>query len=209
MFLQHDSLTVRGLYQDICQNPLDDTPRLILADWLEENGDAWEQGFAREWLRPQLQKSRNKRTEWRDRPEQKWFHKNRFGLEQRLGKEVLLRVRGRFVVKASMNGYVFFYGFRRGFPAALEWQYDPLRVGAQIIPKAIRGLPIEYVGVTLSRSILNGTYALNCPWEDATLFGLEKLRGEVVSSGVPKRLRAISGQILAWAREQNRKEGLW
>src|SRR5262245_54494625 len=32
--------TADALLRDICENPEDDTPRLVYADWLDEHGDA-------------------------------------------------------------------------------------------------------------------------------------------------------------------------
>jgi uncharacterized protein (TIGR02996 family) len=47
----------RGLLDDIIHNPDDDTPRLVMADWLEEHGDTVAQDRAR-FIRLQLQRAR-------------------------------------------------------------------------------------------------------------------------------------------------------
>jgi uncharacterized protein (TIGR02996 family) len=39
-----------GLLADILEHPEDDTPRLILADWLEEHGESERAAFIRYWL---------------------------------------------------------------------------------------------------------------------------------------------------------------
>src|SRR5262245_13175122 len=40
-------MTLEALLQAVCDNPTDDAPRLVYADWLEENGDSERAEFIR------------------------------------------------------------------------------------------------------------------------------------------------------------------
>src|SRR5215207_6303052 len=47
----------RGLLDDVIEHPDDDTPRLVMADWLEEHGDAVARDRAR-FIRLQLERAK-------------------------------------------------------------------------------------------------------------------------------------------------------
>jgi uncharacterized protein (TIGR02996 family) len=95
----------RGFLEDIVAHPDDDTPRLVFADWLEDEGD----GERAEFIRVQIERSRL--PEWDAR-------------------QVRLRLRERELIewhgtkwKAELPDLkgVTWEGFRRGFVATAKF----------------------------------------------------------------------------------------
>ena len=83
----------QALMRAVCDNPDDDTPRLIFADWLDENGDETDRVWA-QFIRLQCQLARMGEGSWNPGDEEAWatllaqtdrlFDANRAAWEARL-----------------------------------------------------------------------------------------------------------------------------
>jgi uncharacterized protein (TIGR02996 family) len=108
----------KAFLADICANPDDDAPRLIYADWLQEQGDE----DSAEFIRVQIERSRL--PEWDARQ-----------VRLRLREEALLKEhQDEWLAGLPAMGHGWdgsssaWKGFRRGFPAVLSgYDYELLR----------------------------------------------------------------------------------
>lgn len=212
MFLQHTSPVVRGLYQDICQVPEDDAPRLILADWLEENGDEFERGFAG-FVRFQVALAKG-RAEWdasKFRPDKHWVWMNRLAARPRWSLALHVHMRGPIRALLYATRSFTELRFSRGFPGGvyLSGNVETIRLH---LPALVRLYPLENVWLPLGYCGPRASDPLAQAWElprghgDWKRIGVESPLRMIGARGVPKFKRMISQQVLAWAREQNRKE---
>ncbi len=112
-----------ALLQAVCAEPDNDEPRLVYADWLEENGD-----LARaEFIRMQLKLAK---TPYRSYP---W---DRLTIQRRIMDKWLEQL-------PALQGILWYPLFRRGFPAAVEVEnFAAFRSHAATL---FRTAPIEYV----------------------------------------------------------------
>jgi uncharacterized protein (TIGR02996 family) len=117
-----------GLMADILENPSDDTPRLILADWLEERGDPVGLGLAN-FIR--LQSVQNYKPDWlSDRPSS-----GPLSFEQWVHAHVWTALTGWKLKGWNVNppdvmyqlpaGDHFWVTFKKGFPFSLraDWEF--------------------------------------------------------------------------------------
>jgi uncharacterized protein (TIGR02996 family) len=91
----------RGLLDDVIENPDDDTPRLVMADWLEEHGDQVAQDRAR-FIRLQV-----RRAKFSEYSPEAWASRREEARLLRTHRLAWLGRLDRFISKAT---------FRRGFP---------------------------------------------------------------------------------------------
>jgi uncharacterized protein (TIGR02996 family) len=138
-----------GLLQAILDNPDDDTPRLVYADWLEDNGDAEQARF----IRTQIELARL--PEYDPQRIRRWYEERDLvtgePFRRRLLKELELPA-GEFL------------GYRRGFP----WQVgtNNLRDFVAFAPKLFARYPIQALSL---RADYEGrppdlSPLADCPW---------------------------------------------
>src|SRR5262245_11077458 len=95
-----------GFMDDICANPDDDTPRLVYADWLEQNGHT----ERAEFIRMQIAAYRLPKGD-----------PTRRGMEER-ASELLSRNRGKWFEEPAWTRCE----YERGFPSRLTVGYSRL-----------------------------------------------------------------------------------
>jgi uncharacterized protein (TIGR02996 family) len=97
-----------ALFRAICEQPWEDTPRLMYADWLDENGDPLRAEFIRVQVQLAKEGEQGELKELRARAEQlhrkaggRWTRGSPAGGGVRIGREL----RRGFYYKASFSGY--------------------------------------------------------------------------------------------------------
>jgi uncharacterized protein (TIGR02996 family) len=123
----------RGFLEDILANPDDDAPRLIYADWLDENGDAARAEFIR------VQIERTTLPEWDPRQ-----------VRLRLREEALLKLHGRkWKAELPRLQDVTWKEFRRGFVATARFtRFSVINANASACWAAT---PVEAISVRWPR----------------------------------------------------------
>src|SRR5688500_12445620 len=91
----------QALFQAVLAEPEEDAPRLVFADWLEEHGDAFHQGWA-ELIRVQIAKS--KLIE--ESPAWKKLDKADRGLREKYKKDLLKPFSGLALSGHVIRGFV-------------------------------------------------------------------------------------------------------
>jgi uncharacterized protein (TIGR02996 family) len=145
---KHSTLSMTGtaLYKAILSDAGDDTPRLVYADWLEENGRAEEAEFIRVECRLEASAPDHpEHTDLLDRQEELrlWLKAHAPGPK--------LRLAGGLKVEGGCDWWKYTL---RGFPRFLEFaQYDitgtkPVRALAAALPKAFAKLPTRWLSVS-------------------------------------------------------------
>jgi uncharacterized protein (TIGR02996 family) len=122
----HDALLAA-----ICANPRDDTPRLVFADWLEENGQAERAAFIRTDV------AMAQRDEW-DAERLRW--------EALLTPSAVLIQPWLVATFPALPPRVSWFGYpstRRGFPTGLEFRYP--EIGIRELPGLLARHPAEVV----------------------------------------------------------------
>jgi uncharacterized protein (TIGR02996 family) len=117
----------KGFMEDICANVDDDAPRLIFADWLDENGEPERAEFIR------VQIARTRLPEW----EAAW-------VRLRLREEALLKLHEKkWRIGLPRVEGVTWRGFRRGFLAEADITgFTTLRAG---FPECRASFPVERI----------------------------------------------------------------
>jgi uncharacterized protein (TIGR02996 family) len=116
-----------AFFSDILANPEDDTPRLVYADWLDENGDV----DRAEFIRAQIAAARGEGK----RRDRKVF-----------AEQLVEQWQEEWLGEAGEMDGVDQFVFRRGFVSACVISFDELRRGIQATVNRLLGLhPIESV----------------------------------------------------------------
>jgi uncharacterized protein (TIGR02996 family) len=138
-----------ALYRAIVARPEDDTPRLVYADWLDENGHEEEAEFIR--LECRLEESlpdHPEYTEWLDRREEL-----RLWLQTHVPRQLKRRLPG--IVRSALEGHNWWSQTSRGFPRFLL--IDPIhgRLGAKGIRKLAATLEKAFAIIPTRRLVVS------------------------------------------------------
>ncbi len=202
-----------GLLADILENPGDDTPRLVYADWLEDHG----QDAAGRFIRRQIQ------NDGAPLVPLSWIGDT---VRAMIPSRTLAGMHGRAIIRPA----VYEDGspqveYRRGFIHTVRC---PLAAWEQHGPSLVARHPIQRVEATDAAGESHARANQNCPWSvrPVLIYGAPGtpaatwlttwLRSRWGSD--PEKwwheteedaLRALSTEVLAWAVAEAKARGLW